>query len=227
MSAETPPERPWVPALRAAFVAVHVTFVTLLSMPEPEVEDRDLQRPEVQKWFDEATERVHSWGLDVTREQVEAWSVTWGQRYLAVRSVVLYPAWSYANLTGAQQSWRMFGDVPANTAVFFIEARYGKEWRVIHQSRFGPAVWRESWFDQERVRAMFNQFTRKKSRAAWDRIAVWLAGELPADFPDAESFRMGMRSVEIPDPATLAETGDLKWGSRFWVTGIIPPTVKP
>ncbi|HMV67012.1 MAG TPA: hypothetical protein PKA64_09190 [Myxococcota bacterium] len=220
MTVETAAERPWVAIARAAFVAAHALGVLILSIPEPSVRDADLKRPEVQRWFDEATDRVHAWGIDVAREDVEAWSVTWGQRYLAVRDVITFPFATYGNFVGPQQSWRMFGDVPADTAVFFIEARYGKEWRLIHQSRYSDVTWRASWFDQERVRAMFNQFTHKKSRSAWDRIVKWMGTQLPADFPDADAFRMGMRSVDIPDGPTLAETGDLVWGSRFWVTQV-------
>lgn len=215
----------WATA-RAAFVAFHLAAISLMGLPEPEVEPGDLNNPEVQDWFKKATRRLNDWGLGVTEDQVRETAITWGRGWLTFNDVALAPANAYGRTVGASQSWRMFGEVPTQSAVLVIEAKVGASWSVIHMSRYSDLTWRKSFWDQERMRAFQNQFTRKKARSAWDRMVKWLAVELREDFPEHEKLRVSMQTVKNPAPEELARTGDLVWGEKFWVTEI-PKLVEP
>ena len=68
------------------------------------------------------------------------------------------------------------------------------------------------------MRALFNQFTYKRNKAAWQRVAAWMGPQVFADFPEADAARIFLVPVAFPPPDRLAVTGDVTWGERFWVT---------
>lgn len=206
------------PAIRAGLVALHLGGLTLLGLPQPALRDDDLDQPYVREFFDGVTEDLHAVGLPVSGEQVFDRGVAWGRAYLEVFDAVTWPSRTYALWTGAGQSWRMFASVPAESAVLCIEGRVDGEWQPVHWMRFREPRWRPQFWDQERIRAMCNQFTHKKNRSAWNRLGKVIHPWLQADFPEATGFRMAMRKVEIPLPDVLNDTGDLVWGEGFWVT---------
>jgi len=215
-------------SVRGVLVALHLLAVSMLGLPEPQVDPDDLKSPAVQLWFDRTTRQLTSLGLDVSREQVVEQSVYWGRVWLDVERTALAPARAYASVTGTWQSWRMFGEVPQESAVLFIEAKVKNRWVKIHSVRFGDATWRPLFWDQERTRSFVNQFTHKKARSGYDRLAKYLAAPLAEDFPEATMFRMGLQVIKFPDPAELRETGDVVWGDRYWVTQIpIPGAAAP
>lgn len=209
-------ERPdrWA-APRAAFALAHIVAISLLGLPEPKVSPTDLKEPEIQAWFDNAHARLNALGVSVSREAVEAWGVDAGRRWLDVKETALAPARQYAMLVGAHQSWRMFGDVPQKSAILFIEAQVDDTWRVIHRTRYTEVAWRPGWFNQERMRALVNQFTRKRNRSDYDRLARYIGPRVAADFPDATKLRMGMQEVRftVPTPGESA----VGFFGRFWV----------
>jgi hypothetical protein len=208
--------------LRALGVAGHLVLVTLLGLPEAAVKQGDLDKPEVQQWFDRNHAIASAW-VPVSRETFVAVVAGWGQGWMAAREVLIAPSRAYAQLAGTSQHWAMFGSVPQASATFFIEAKRGGRWERVHQSRFGPARWRPAWFDQERVRSQFNLFVRKKGREDWDRMVRWLAPVAWRDFPDATAIRCGMQPLAFPPPEVLARTGDLVEGEPFWVTPVPRP----
>jgi hypothetical protein len=203
---------------RAVLGVLHVLFVLVLALPRAMVTPADLSKKEVQEWFEARTDQAHAIGLPISKEQLIDQAVWWGSGYEAVRSAIARPAGLYAQVTGARQSWRMFGDVPQSSAFLFIEGSFDGEWRPIYEARSDTADWRRPFFDQERPRTFINQFTRKKGRKGWDRFTRWLARELPKDFPEAEGFRVGMQEVRFPATEDLPEQRAHKLGKRFWLT---------
>jgi hypothetical protein len=206
------------PAIRAGLFALHLGGLTLLGLPQPALRDGDLDEPFVAEFFEGATRDLRRLGFDVTVEQVTERGIAWGRGYLAVFDAVNWPTKAYARATGSGQSWRMFASVPEESAVLYVEARVDGEWRAVHWMRFREPRWRSWFWDQERIRAMCNQFTHKKNRSAWNRLGKVIHPWLQADFPEATGFRMAMRTVQFPLPAVLDDTGDVVWGDGFWVT---------
>jgi hypothetical protein len=207
---------------RGVGVAAHLALISLLGLPEAAVRPSDLDKPEVQQWFDRNYAAVSSW-LPVSRATFVAGVAGWGQAWMAAREVMLAPSRAYAQAAGTSQHWAMFGSVPQSSATFFVEVKRGGRWERVHQGRFGPARWRPTWFDQERVRSQFNLFVRKKGREDWDRMLVGLAHMAWADFPEATAIRCGMQPLAFPPPEVLARTGALVEGEPFWVTALPRP----
>lgn len=206
--------------VRAALVALHLVAVLLMGLPEPEVGEDDVQDEAVQAWFTDATATLQRWGLPVTEDQVQRWGVTWGRAYLAVLHTVDVPANRYGRTFGVNQSWRMFAGVPRASALWRLEVQEDGVWRDVGWSRFRTPRWRPSFVDQERVRALFNQFTYKRNRAAFKRVVRWLGPAVAEDFPGATAARISFVEVSFPPPATIRETGDIVWGDTFWRTSL-------
>ena len=209
-------------SLRAVVAAAHLSMVFVVALPRAMVTPEDLEQEEVQAWFSDRSRDLAAMGFPVSTDGLIERAVWWGGGYEAVRKVLVYPASKYALWTGARQSWRMFGDVPRHSAFFFVEARRGDRWEPLYVARSSDAVWRRSFFDQERPRTFLNQFTYRKNRAAWKRFTGWLDDELRAAHPDVRAFRAGWQEVRFPDPASLSQTRTVEIGDRFWVASLGP-----
>jgi hypothetical protein len=221
------PSAPAVPGgawaqVRGALLALHLGGMTLLGLPEPAVEAKDQDDPDVIAWFDRTHASLASWGIEVDRDDLIAWGTWAGQGWLAARDVVLAPVIVYARYTGCHQHWAMFGSVPEESAWLFIEGRAGGRWELVAQSRYSDRTFRKDFFDQERTRSLLNLFIKKKSKDAYDRFGAWLLPQLREAHPEYDAFRMGIQKVALPPPDELARTGQLTLGKRFWVQELRP-----
>jgi hypothetical protein len=212
----------WQAQARGVLIALHLGALTLLGLPEPAVEGNNMDDPDVIAWFDRTHASMRSWGIPIAYETFKDWGMVWGARWLAVRDATLWPIETYARYTGAHQHWAMFGSVPTESAIFFMEGQTATGWEQIHQCRYGERTWRKEFFDQERVRSLLNLFIKKKSRDTYDQFGRWLLPQLKEDFPEYRGFRTGILSVKMPPPDVLAQTGMLESGKRFWVTVLKP-----
>jgi hypothetical protein len=231
-SPEAPPTRPAVSDralahVRGVLIALHLGGMTLLGLPEPAVEAKDQNDPDVIAWFDRTHASLASWGVRVDRDDLVAWGTWAGQAWLSARDVVLAPVITYARYTGCHQHWAMFGSVPDESAWLFLEARVGGRWELIAQSRYSDRTFRKDFFDQERTRSLINLFIKKKSKDTYDRFGAWLLPQLQAAYPEAEAFRMGIQKVMLPPPDELARTCVLTLGKRFWVQELRPEAPVP
>ncbi|MFM2163226.1 MAG: hypothetical protein RLZZ383_2738, partial [Pseudomonadota bacterium] len=112
---------------RGVGVAAHLALISLLGLPEAAVRPSDLDKPEVQQWFDRNYAAVSSW-LPVSRATFVAGVAGWGQAWMAAREVMLAPSRAYAQAAGTSQHWAMFGSVPQSSATFFVEVKRGGRW---------------------------------------------------------------------------------------------------
>ncbi len=211
-------------SMRAAFVALHLFFVLILALPNPVVEGDKVETPGVQMWFDRTHSRVVELGIDIDREVFEQRLLTLAWGYKSARDVVMKPANTYGLWTGARQSWRMFGDVPQESARMVIErlSENGR-WEPVYVPRSREANWRRAFFEQERMRSLVNQFAHEKARSAWKRLGRRLRPMLVEDFPEAEGFRMVMERVHFPTASVLAQTREVEVGKRYWATRLVEP----
>lgn len=204
----------------AALCVAHTFAVLVLALPPAMVKPSDLAKPEVKDWFEDRVQQLGALGLPVDKQALIDQAVWWGGGYEAVRAAAAAPSHFYANLSGARQSWRMFGDVPQSSAFLFIEGSFDGEWRPLYVARSDEAAWRKPFFDQERPRTFFNEFTRRKGKRSWDRFVGWVGPELEQDFPEASAFRVGMQEVKFPATDQLPEHPEHTLGKRFWVEAI-------
>jgi hypothetical protein len=211
--------------LRGVLIALHLGGMTLLGLPEPAVEAKDQNDPDVIAWFERTHASLASWGVQVDLDALISWGTWAGQGWLATRDVVLAPVIVYARYTGCHQHWAMFGSVPDESAWLFIEGRASGRWELVAQSRYSDRTFRKSFFDQERTRSLINLFIKKKSKDAYDRFGSWLLPQLRTAYPEYDAFRMGIQKVALPPPEELARTGQLTLGKRVWVQELRPERV--
>lgn len=210
----TPRRWPDLRALSLVFVLLHGLTVLVLSVPPPPPGLRG-DKPDPQ------TERALSaWvgvaaGLGLPREAVDsamrqalpAWS-----RLLGAVQAPLRP---YARLVGANQSWRMFGVVSDKVATVEIDVALEGQLLPLYRVPSPEHRWQATLLRQERVRALFNQFERRRSRKRWDSLVERLSERYRGEGGQGELiFRM--RAFTIPPPAALAETGQLEPGKAYW-----------
>ena len=206
--------------LRAALVLVHLVLILLLALPAPAVRPKDLEDPKVQRWFEARAAQLQGWGVATDAPTLTGHAVAWGGAWLSARGQAMPMARTYASWSGTGQSWGMFGSVPTTSAVFFVEVHRDAGWSRIYESRAHDMAWNRRWFDHERVRTFENQFTRKRNRKAYDRLATWLGPRVLRDHADLQGARMGMERVHIPEARVLARTRVLPRAETFWVTDL-------
>lgn len=213
-------------AARAAFVAAHVVFLSLMALPAPAVSEEDLARPEVQGWFDDTAARLGRFGVELDGAALRELAVPWGRRWLAARSVVLAPGDLYARVCGVHQSWRMFAGVSPEAARLRLDAREADVWRPVYLPRSREAAWRVRFFEHERVRTMVSQFAHERHRSDYRRLGRWLALRAPDELGDVDALRLTMDKTRTPEPEELVERGSLADDGTFWST-VVPVRVRP
>jgi hypothetical protein len=209
--------------LAAAFVVFHVLAVVVLSVPRPPPGLRNAQHRQrhteaiLARWADGAEQLGLSrrWVID----RAHVWLPAWNRLLGAVRA----PFEPYASLTGAEQSWLMFGSVPANAARVEIDVRVDGEWVPLYRPQSSTASWNARLLRQERMRAEIHRYSRRGHRVGFralaDRLAAGFGPPVPigrAPAPPGDRLRVRMQAVAVPDPATLEAEGSLRLGAVYW-----------
>lgn len=203
--------------LLALFVLFHAASVVVLSIPVPPPDVRGERAGR-------RNEALDAWAavgaaVGVPPEAFSSGLAAVTRAEAALLRVVRAPFVPYADLTGAEQSWLMFGSVKDRVAVLEIEVRSGEGWRPIFVGRSATHAWRRSFWDQERMRTLvFNFGLRRGKTTLWDPMVEWVAREVADDFPDARAVRVQMRRGRVPAPEELRRTGALERGAPYWTT---------
>jgi hypothetical protein len=210
--------------LASLFVVFHVLAVLVLSIPRPPPGLRNDQH------------RVRETEATLARLADGAEWLGLSRRWFIDRAHVWVPAWNrflggirapfepYARLTGAQQSWLMFGSVSATSARFEIDAHVDGEWVPLYRPQSSAHAWNARLLRQERMRAEIHRYSRRGHRVGFralaDRLAEGYGPPVPigrAPPPLGDRLRLRMRVVTIPDPPVLAAEGELREGAVYWV----------
>lgn len=203
--------------VRAVLVLLHVLAITLLSFPAPvgAMSKRAFAAPATQATFQSYADALQGMGFDVRKDQLEAWLWEWGNAFLAARNKVVAPFIPYAELTGSEQGWRMFGGLNRHPAWLVVEVQQDGQWRTVYRMRSPDLDWRRRQFDQERMRALANSWSWGSRKGTYDAFSVWLAQRAAEDFPTASHMRIHMEKVTLPPPEQLRAEG-MPPGKPFW-----------
>lgn len=194
------------------FVLSHGAFVVLLSIPPPPPGLRgDAPDPNSEAALLSWVSLAGAMGLPEQRTEqllrgaLPAWTI--------VLTSAQRPLRPYADLVGAQQSWRMFGVVPDHVASIEIDVKTGGRWVPLYRCPEPPDHAPQRLvilLRQERMRTLLQLFASRHSRSRWRALADVLGTY------EERPLRLRMRDARIPDPQTLRETGLLQYGSAYW-----------
>ena len=207
--------------LRAVLVLLHCLAIFLLSFPAPvgAMKKSAWRTKDMQATFASYTEAINGLGVELGQDELEA--ILWdaGTRFMAVRNQAVAPFQPYLRLTGSKQGWRMFGTVNRRPAWLEIEVGESKDgpWRTVYRMRSTEHDWRRSQFDQERTRALVNNWSWLGGKKSYEQFSVWIAQRASEDFPDESHMRIGMERIVLPPPEELHAEG-MPAGTRRWET---------
>ena len=223
--------------IRAILVSLHCFAVFAMSCPAPAgMNEKTLQDEHLQPNFRDWAATAQEVGIDLTAEDIQDLSWTWGRRVLAVRKTMLAPFKPYYTYLGTRQSWQMFGYLnrsPGRIEVATCDELQKKlctensawEWRFIMLS--DEADWLRDTIEQERMRAIVSSFAWKKSKSRYNTLGNWLAKQAARDFPEARYLRTRMGTLLIPEPDRLSELGEVPVGEWYWERTIRIPEATP
>ena len=206
--------------LRAALILAHLLAITVAAFPAPRgVRQADLQAPELAPVIAAAatlSAPLVSGGLPA-EDEARVWALSQG--LLDLRRWALTPARPYLSHTGSEQGWAMFGTLNHRPARLEIWGATGAEdWAPLYIAADPKHTWHATIFRQERMRALINPLSWRRSRSRLGRLADWVAAEVAVDPTQAhlQRVRVQMRTMPLPSPAQLRATGQVTPGEPYW-----------
>ncbi len=203
--------------LLAVLILAHLAQITISSVPLPKKTLTDLKprhRRAIVSWGGP----LLALGLSDSEDDLVADAMRLNNDIVSARADFLRPFFRWQKHTGTQQSWRMFGDVPAYGGRLQIHVRTGEEEWVRLFEDHSDADWMDHLLNQGRFRGVRSSYSTKvrKRQKQYQRLTVWLARHAAADFPEATEFRMRYQKVVIGKPAAIRAQGGLKLGGYYW-----------
>lgn len=192
----------WLPHVRAAFLVVHLTAITLAALPSPaggmsRVAWKD---PTVQAEFAAWNQRLNRWfGLGWSQKELEdrAWDLA--VQVIEVRKVGLAPFGPYYRTFGTSQAWRMFVAPQTWPARLHIEVERNGAWETLYlEGR--EERWGTRFLHHDRIRASRFRYAWTQYRSTYKQFGAWLARRIAADYPDATTARISWRRFQSPSP---------------------------
>ncbi|MDG1483210.1 MAG: hypothetical protein P8R54_26710 [Myxococcota bacterium] len=210
-----------MPTRRAQILAVlilaHLAQITISSVPLPKKAITDLKPRHRQAIVSWGTPLL-ALGLARSEDDLVADAVRLNNAIVSTRSEALSPLFRWQKRTGTQQSWRMFGDVPAYGGRLQLHARTGDgPWLPLFEDH-SDADWMADLLTQGRLRGVRSAYSTKvrKRRQQYRRLVTWLARHAATDFPQATEFRARYQKVAIGKPSAVRAQGGLKLGGHYW-----------
>jgi hypothetical protein len=194
--------------LRAALIAMHLLAITLMALPNP---GSGLQRsawkdPTVQQEFGVWRGRLAAVGWAMDPDEFEQFLWSQATRYHQARKEVLSPFDWYYRYFGTWQSWRMFVAPHRFPARLEIQIDAGDgAWKSIYVARSPTYTWNREQFDHERFRAAVFRYGWPAYKRTWSQFAVWAAGRVFDDYPDAQAVRLRFYKYRSLSPAEVLD----------------------
>lgn len=209
-------------ALRDALVLFHVLAVFVLAFPAPTGARQDSTwrdphlRSELQGWV----KMLNAAGWAVTAPELVEIARGLATAALDVRDLAIAPFLPYATVCGTGQGWQMFASLNDEPARLSVQIRRGGgDWEPLYIARDPAAAWRGPQLDQERTRAVINDWSWAKNRSDYRLFSAWLARQAARDFPDADAIQVSMLRARLPTPEQLI-AGAIPAEKPTWVEPI-------
>ena len=193
--------------LTVAFVLFHALAIVVLSVPSPRGARQD------GTWADRnLREQVLGWvapfrSLLGGRSDAEVLALVRGlaSDVLDVRDVLVAPFQPYVQLVGAHQGWQMFGSLNSHPARLRIRIASGEHgpWKDIYLARDPNLAWRQALMDEERTRALVNNWSWGREKPDYQRFTRRWAALVAEDYPDAAVVEFAMMRYTVPEPEAL------------------------
>lgn len=204
---------PW---LVTAFVAFHLTAVTLAALPSPAgAMSRSLwESPAARSEFEQWAGVLNGLGIDVSADELEPflWRACW--KYVEVREIALKPFSPYFKYCGTRQGWPMFTGPDTTPVRLSVAIEEDEEWRTIYVQRDPRHDWRKRQLGQEHVRTAIHSVSDEPDGDGFRKLSAWIARLAAADFPAATRVRVSMERMQIPSPER-ARTGETATGKPW------------
>ncbi|TNE91062.1 MAG: hypothetical protein EP330_06320 [Deltaproteobacteria bacterium] len=200
---------PWAWA-RAAFIAFHLTAITLMALPAPGggMSRTAWKTPTVQAEFRAWTGRVNAMGMDYTPAEFEdtLWDLASG--LMKARSKVLAPFGTYYRYTGTAQSWRMFVAPHRFPARLEFRIEENGKWRTIYATRSPDFRWHAEHFDHDRMRSAVFRYAWPHYAAHYNRFSEYYGRMALREFPEATAFESRFFAYRTLSPEEAASGMD-------------------
>lgn len=199
----------WWPHIRAALVSFHLLAIVLVAIPAPVggMSRGSWKEPTVQ-----AELAIWSRILRVPQPVLEKRLYSLASTYMDARSAVLRPIRPYIAATGTDQPWRMFVAPHRYPARYQVQARGPgpfaspeADWQTLFEERSPTYRWRESFFEQERVRSVLFRYAWPEYSGDARRTCEWIAREIRAEDPSRTEVRCRYWKARSPTAREVRE----------------------
>lgn len=192
--------------LRAVLIATHLVAITLMALPNP---GSGLQRSAwkdatVQQEFGVWRGRLAALGWELEPAEFEQFLWSNAMAFHKGRKAVIAPFDWYYRYCGTWQSWRMFVAPHRYPARLEIAIDRGDgTWDAIYQARSPTLNWNREQLDHERLRAAVFRYGWPAYKRTWTQFAIWNAGKIFEDYPEAQAVRLRFFKYRSPSPAEV------------------------
>lgn len=191
------------PHLRAALILLHLFAIVLMAIPAPVGADRasNYENPQARRELAQIADTLGRIGVEVTDEQIAAFSLGLSKRVMALRHVALTPFRPYYSLFGTRQGYRMFSGVALYGHRLHVQVEEVGEWRTLYLARDREHSWRGAAWDNELSRSMLYRYSDKRYLRRYNAITEYIAREVAVDYPLATRVRISWLHGPLQSPA--------------------------
>lgn len=188
--------------LRAAFVAFHLTAITLMALPAPGggMNKAAWKDPTVQDEFAAWAARLDGVGLHLTSQELQDHAWDFASAFMGARTQVLAPFLPYYKYCGTYQSWRMFVAPHRYPSRLWIHVERGGVWEPVYVERDATRTWKHTQLDHDRFRSVIFRVAWPTYKGTHVQFVDWLAKAARTDFPDATRIRVEFWKARSPTP---------------------------
>ncbi len=191
------------PLLRGLLILFVIVVHGLDALPLPELREQHLRTKVAQEELRRWTSLLQGVGLDVSQEEIAAFSLSVGGGAIRFRKAVMGPFRPVKRWTGTGQSWGLFAFPDPYPGRLVLSGRPADgEWVEVYRAPAEGDGWLLDQLLYRRVRGVWDDAgDRSKPGTVFNRFADWAAGRLFEDHPEWSevSIRVDRLHVLLPD----------------------------
>jgi len=188
--------------LRATLIALVLGVQAVQAIPEKQVTERSLERPEYRRFLRWVRGIFGAAGIAIDEQTIHRTLMQRDTALLAARRELLAPFAPLFEATSTRQQWALFISAERTCYRLHVDARAAGEaefhsvYRSLEQDDFGlqPAL------AYRRVRAIYNYGKRRGPGPGYQGVARYIARRLFASDPKLESVRVSAERLYVGNP---------------------------